>query len=140
MFRFVSGDFDNLFPISVTITVDYRHKQYINKTPAGSRDNNNKNNNNNNGDGRIFRRAVLLIYSIAWRLRGFLDTSYLSRTMQELALAAFDMMAATGIDWREGFGLGNQIDHESGPPDVPSGDERDQVQCSWNLIARSSTA
>lgn len=126
MFRLASGDFDNLFPISVTIMVDYRHTQYNEKLPAGSSNNNNNRSSSSRGGGGgigIFRSAFLLIYSIAWRLRGFLDKSYLGRRIQELRLLAFETIAATGIEGCEEFELGHQIGKGGEPSDKRSGEE-----------------
>lgn len=89
-FRLASRDYGLYFPISVTITVDYKQKQRYNqqqqrRTSSCSlphfRDDStgchDELDNNKGGGGvdssNIINTAFLFLYHIAWRLHGFLD-------------------------------------------------------------------
>lgn len=114
--RLVLRDFDLYFPISVTVTVDYKQnkqprynqQQEQPKTPlscSGSRSSvegvSSFGKIGNNGGGSvgssIVNTAFLFLYHIAWRLHGFLDTKKASFSSYSLRKT----MEGIKKEWRQ---------------------------------------
>lgn len=80
--------YDDSFPLSISITVDYRHKQtesyhhLLRISRAAGRDGIGAHGARKNGG--LFSSAFFLLYSMAWRVFGFLDASFVGRRTRVL--------------------------------------------------------